>query len=136
MQLIVVWVACYTTLTSLELGTFAFATVQTFNSCISRPHVCQCLVVYTPLDNMSKNKPSTSMLMMTFMYPCPGNWMAIGPAVVYYARTAQTFSAGIKCQHCRSKTAMQSYHCHKLFPMPDTNWRGWSRIYIYHMMCS
>ena len=27
--------------------------------------------------------------------------MAIGRAVVYYARAAHAFSAGIKCQHCR-----------------------------------
>ena len=29
-------------------------TLQTFNSCISRPSVCQCLVVHTPMDNISK----------------------------------------------------------------------------------
>ena len=34
------------------------------------------------------------------MYPCPGNWVAIGHAVVYYARVAQAFSAGIKFRHC------------------------------------
>ena len=28
-------------------------TAQTFNSCTSRPYVCQCLVVHTPMDNMS-----------------------------------------------------------------------------------
>ena len=28
-------------------------TVQTFNSCTSRPDVCQCLVVETLVDNMS-----------------------------------------------------------------------------------
>ena len=36
-----------------------FSTVQTFNSCTSRPDVCQCLVVQIPMDKMSKNKPST-----------------------------------------------------------------------------
>ena len=36
-------------------------TVQTFNSCTSRPDVCQCLVVQSPIDNMSNNRPSTSM---------------------------------------------------------------------------
>ena len=35
--------------------------IKTFNSCMSRSDVCQCLVVQTPLDNMSKNKPSISM---------------------------------------------------------------------------
>ena len=35
------------------------------------------------------------------MHLCPGNLVAIGRAVVYYARAAHTFSAGIKCRHCR-----------------------------------
>ena len=34
------------------------------------------------------------------MHPYPGNWVAIGRAVVYCARSAQALSAGIKCQHC------------------------------------
>ena len=34
------------------------------------------------------------------MQPCPGNWVAIRRAVVYYAQPAHTFSAGIKCGHC------------------------------------
>ena len=34
------------------------------------------------------------------MHPCPGNWVAIGRAVVYYARAAQAFDARIKCQPC------------------------------------
>ena len=29
------------------------ATVEIFNSCASRPDVCQCLVVHTPMDNIS-----------------------------------------------------------------------------------
>ena len=33
------------------------------------------------------------------MHPCPGNWVAIGRAVVYSARAAHAFSAGTKCQH-------------------------------------
>ena len=36
-------------------------TVQIVNSSTSRPDVCQCLVGQIPIDNMSKNKPSTSM---------------------------------------------------------------------------
>ena len=28
------------------------------------------------------------------MHPCPGNWVAIGREVVYYARAANAFSAG------------------------------------------
>ena len=34
-------------------------TVQTFNPCTSRPGVCQCLVVQTPMDNMSKEVSQT-----------------------------------------------------------------------------
>ena len=34
----------------------------------------------------------------TSMHPCPGNWVAIGCAVVYYARDAHAFSAGITWQ--------------------------------------
>ena len=34
------------------------------------------------------------------MHPYPGNWVAIGRAVVYYAWATHAFSAGIKCRHC------------------------------------
>ena len=34
------------------------------------------------------------------MHLCPGNVVAIGRAVIYNARAAHTFSAGIKCRHC------------------------------------
>ena len=37
-------------------------TVQASNSCTSQLDVSQCLVVQTPLDNMSRNKPSTPMI--------------------------------------------------------------------------
>ena len=36
------------------------------------------------------------------MHPCPGNWVAIGRAVVNYAYAAHTFSAGIKYEHSRT----------------------------------
>ena len=39
------------------------------------------------------------------MHQCPGNWVAIGPVLMYYARAADTFSAGIKCWHCISHLA-------------------------------
>ena len=32
------------------------------------------------------------------MHPCPGNWVAIRRAFLYYARAAHAFSAGIKCR--------------------------------------
>ena len=44
---------------SLSCRRFA-CTERTFNYCTSRPDVCQCLVVQTPMDITSENKPSTS----------------------------------------------------------------------------
>ena len=63
--------------------------------------------VYTTCQ---ENKPSTSMTLVaceskllsvvrSSMYPCPGNWVAIGRAILYYARAAHAFSVGIKCLH-------------------------------------
>ena len=86
-------------------------TVQTFNSCTSRPDVCKCLVVKALVDNNSKNKRSTQMTHIAFetkvrsvlkshTHPCPGNCVATGRVVVNYARAALSFSAGIKCRHC------------------------------------
>ena len=34
------------------------------------------------------------------MHPCPGNLVTIGCVVVYSARHARAFSAGINCRHC------------------------------------
>ena len=34
------------------------------------------------------------------MHPCAGNWVVVRRRVVYCARTANAFSAGIKCRHC------------------------------------
>ena len=34
------------------------------------------------------------------MHPYPGNCVAIGHVVVFYARAAHAFSAGIKYWHC------------------------------------
>ena len=83
-------------------------TVQTVNSCTSRPDVLQCLVVKIICQ---KRKPSTPMTHVTCepklhsalrscIHPCPGNWVAIGCVVVYYARAAHAFSAGIRYQPC------------------------------------
>ena len=33
-------------------------------------------------------------------HPYPGNRVAIGLTVVYYAQAAHAFSAEIKCRHC------------------------------------
>ena len=90
-------------------------TVQTFDSHNSRPDVCQCLVVQTPMDNVSRKNKCTSMthvpceselgsVVRSSMHPYPGNLVAIGRADVYYARAS---SAGIKCRHC---TYYYCYH--------------------------
>ena len=33
------------------------------------------------------------------IHPFPGNWVTTGHAVVYFARAAHAFNAGIKCQY-------------------------------------
>ena len=100
--------------------------VYTFNSCTSYPDVCQCLVVQTLMDNVSKISQAQSSLRTktTFscdvvMYPCPGNWAEIGREVVYYARADQVFSAGIKCWHCITSQiidcwTLQNQNTHRL----------------------
>ena len=72
-------------------------TVETFIPCTSRSDVCQCQVVQTPLDNMSKDKPSTSMTHVSCESKLRSFMTAIGRAVVYHA---QAFSAGITYRHC------------------------------------
>ena len=50
--------------------------------------------LYKPMDNMATDKPGTSMtnaalelelysVVRSSMYPCPGNWVAMGLATVY-----------------------------------------------------
>ena len=119
-------------------GAFVFYirvnTVHTFNTCTSRPDMCQCLVVRTPMDIMSKNKPSTLMahvpcesklrsVARSSMHPSPGNWAAIVCAVVYYARPAHAFSAGIKCRHCMGL----DYHIMIRYMVVLDRWRIWYR---------
>ena len=112
-------------------------TVQTFNSCTSRPDVCHCLVVQIPIDNMSKNNQSTSMthvacesklrsVVRSFIHPWPWNRVTIGRAVVYYARTAYAFSAGIKCRHCRCRVF--SYFCNNR----DNHWASFLHLQKKH----
>ena len=70
------------------------STVQTLNVCTSRPDICQCLVVQSPMDSMSKygkriNYKHSLRIKDTFSchgssrHPCPGNWVATGRAVVF-----------------------------------------------------
>ena len=46
------------------------------------------------------NHIACELKLLSSMHPCPLNWVAIGRTVVYYARVALAFSAGIKCRHC------------------------------------
>ena len=89
----------------------SFCTEQTSNSCNSRLNVYQCLVVETSMDNMSNNMQSTLMIhvaceskltsvVRSSKHLCQRNRVAIGHAVVYWARAAKVFSAGIKCKDC------------------------------------
>ena len=95
--------------------------VQTFNSCTSRPDVCQCLVVQTPTDSMSKTTCTSSISMThvacesklrsivrSSVHPRLRNSVAIMSAVVYYVRAARSFSAGIKFRHCSLKSVANS----------------------------
>ena len=41
------------------------------------------------------------LVVRSSMHLCPGNWVAIGHAVVYFAQAINAFSAGIKCWHCK-----------------------------------
>ena len=102
---------CWPLLTCANDLNLASDTVQTFNSCTSRPNVRKCQVVQIPINNMSKNKPRTPMTHVAFesklvsfvrsyMHQGPGNLAAIRHAVVYNAQAAHAFSAGIKCLHC------------------------------------
>ena len=88
---------CHTVMPSPAAVCQPALTVQTFNSCTNRPDVCQSLVLQTPMDNMSKDKPSISvfhiawksklrLVVRSSMHPCPGNWVAIGRVVVFFAR--------------------------------------------------
>ena len=85
-------------------------TVQTFNFRTSRRGICQCLVVQSPMDNISEeiSQAHQCSLRIKVRFSCavigpsvPRNWVPIKHAVVYYAWAALIFGAGIKCWHCR-----------------------------------
>ena len=84
--------------------------VQTCNSRTNRPDIRLCLVVHMPMVwiTCQNNKASTSIIRVA----CESNLRSVVKSsmprkqaynqarVVYYARTAQAYSAGIKCRHC------------------------------------
>ena len=75
--------------------TTSYLTVQTFDSCTSRPDACKCPVVKTPMHDMSKkNMPCTSMphvacksklrsVVRSSTHRWLGNWVAIERLVVH-----------------------------------------------------
>ena len=74
-----------------------------------------------PSDNMSKNKPNTSMTHVAYdlklrsvvrssMHPCQHNWFAVGRAVVFYVQAAHAFSAGITRWHVSTYIALIYLH--------------------------
>ena len=86
-------------------------TVQTFDSCRVDQTSASAWLYKPPWITCQKNKPSTPMthvacesklrsVVKSSMHPCPGNWVAIGRAVVYHGRAAHTFSTGTKYRHC------------------------------------
>ena len=63
-------------------------------------------------------KSKVRLVIKSFLHPYPEKWEAIGHAVVYYARSAHTFSARIKCRHCNSKVGKSDdYLYHWVVPM-------------------
>ena len=85
---------------------YVIYTVPKFISCNSRTNVCQCMVVQTSRNNKKSQvlccpaELANQIYVQLGDHPCPGNWSAIGHAVVYYARDAHAFSAGNNCRHC------------------------------------
>ena len=53
----------------LKFQKYLTSRVQTFNSHTSKLDICQCLVVQTPMDNVSKDKLNTSMTHVA-MFSC------------------------------------------------------------------
>ena len=91
---------------------FIYCTVQTFNSCTSRPDVCQCQPVQKTINNMSENKPGTPVTNVAYesklrsvvrssMHPWQtGVRSCITPGL------PRLFSAGIKCRHCTTSITL------------------------------
>ena len=125
-------------------------TVQTFNSCASRPDVCQCLVVQTLIYNTD---PCSLQIKATlscevrslWSHPCPDNWVAVGCVGMYYARAAPALSTGIKCRHCSCSCGLGCCHwllqCRHLIPAPvdRTSASAWLYKHLYitvtHVAC-
>ena len=68
----------------------------------------------------------------------PGEWVAIGRAVVYYTWATCTFSARIKCRHCTTHKSIRVCHMLYLILMPQDpclifillHW--W--LYVHHLV--
>ena len=61
--------------------------------------------------------------MRSSMHPYPGNRVAIGRAVVYYAWFACKCSAGIKCQHCKNIYVRRDYVLYMMYSKQQASWQ-------------
>ena len=104
-------------------------TVQTFHLCTSRLDVLQCLVVPTPMDNMSKNKPSISMSHVAYELKLRSavrsSMEPIGCAVVYYAPAAHASSARIRCRHCIGTSSLCKWQTDRQLTSNKTKGSNW-----------
>ena len=78
---------------------------------VDRTSVSAWLFRHSGTTCQKTNNPSTSMthvvcesklraVARSSMHPHTCDWVPIGLAVVYHARSAHVFSAGINCRHC------------------------------------
>ena len=65
------------------------------------------------------------------MHQYPGNWVATGLAVVYYAGAARAFSAGIRYRHCRIKLVISTAR-QKVFLVCDDGLHSSASTYQQH----
>ena len=61
------------------------------------------------------------------MHPYPGNWVAIGRAVVYYVWASHAFNAGINCRHCTS------IYCRSDCEYSPDDVQSSGRVYVYNV---
>ena len=66
------------------------------------------------------------------MYPCPGNMVAIGYAVVHYFCRAHSFSAGIKWRHCTQTSVFNEIILYILYLFKLISW-PYFQISIYYV---
>ena len=70
-------------------------------------------------------KSEVRLVIRSFLHPYPKKWVAIGHAVVYYARSGHRFSARIKCRHCTHGPRFPREGCEKI----TSDFTGVSRMF-------